>query len=407
MMSWRYSILLVLLGVSVAVADDELRLLGGKTSSGALVSISEREIVFKAGAETIKSPLSQVLDVSLRDIKGIPPGTNYSDVKLLDDTVLHCSKVVLKGASAELTLVSGTTFKLPVNHIVWMVHEAHNAGLVKKWEDVLSHKVKRDRIVILRDGDLNALEGTLGEVDAEGETVKFRPEGGEPIPARLERLHGLIYYRPESPTETPTCRVFDTLGNSMAAVKVGFDGKTFTLATTFGGKITLPWDAVAKLDFNLGRLTFLSDIEPAKTVEKSGVGLVTHYRKDTNLDGDPIILDKEYKKGLSLHAHSELEYNLAGKYKDFKAILGVDARTGTDSQVRVSILCDGEKRAEAQRSPGGLWKIKLGDKEVTAQGVYSLSLNIKEVQTLRIVVSSRNFLDLYDHVTLAEARVSQ
>ena len=80
-------------------------------------------------------------------------------------------------------------------------------------------------------------------------------------------------------------------------------------------------EQLAKLDFNIGKLTYLSDLEPAKVVERSGIGLITHYRKDTNLDGEPILLEKQHAKGLSLHAvHPELFYNLAGKYRDFKRI---------------------------------------------------------------------------------------
>ncbi len=69
-------------------------------------------------------------------------------------------------------------------------------------------------------------------------------------------------------------------------------------------------ETVARLDFNIGKLTFLSDLEPAKVVERSGIGLITHYRKDANLDGEPILLEKQHAKGLSLHAHTELSYQL-------------------------------------------------------------------------------------------------
>ena len=43
----------------------------------------------------------------------------------------------------------------------------------------------------------------------------------------------------------------------------------------------------------------------------------------------------------------------------------------------------------------------------TAKSPKEIALNVKDVTTLRIVVSSRNFLDLHDHATLADARVSQ
>jgi hypothetical protein len=133
-------------------------------------------------------------------------------------------------------------------------------------------------------------------------------------------------------------------------------------------------------------------MQPAKVIERSGIGLVNRYRKDVNLDGEPILLDKQYVKGLSLHAHTELEYKLGGKYKEFKAILGVDGRSGADSQAKVTIYCDGAEQFS---------------EIVSAKKIRPVAINVKDVGVLKIVVSSRNFLDLHDHATLAEARVSQ
>ena len=70
----------------------------------------------------------------------------------------------------------------------------------------------------------------------------------------------------------------------------------------------------------------------------------------------------------------------------------MDARTGGESQAEVVILCDGEKRFS---------------QEVTAGAIRPVAVNVKDVSTLRIVVRSKNPLDLHDHVTFADARVSQ
>ena len=70
----------------------------------------------------------------------------------------------------------------------------------------------------------------------------------------------------------------------------------------------------------------------------------------------------------------------------------VQVRQVTDSKPLVTIYCDGDKRFS---------------QVVTAKGTQPVALNVKDVTTLRIVVSSRNLLDLHDHVTLADARVSQ
>lgn len=382
----------VLLLLASVGFSDELRTLGGKTVKGKLTSVNESQITLSTDAGAVATPLTQVLAVDLQPVKGIPAGAKYTDVRLLDDTLLHCSDVALKGDQAELTLLSGVKVGLPLNFVVSVVRDAQDAELKKKFDALAARKVRRDRVFILRDGELNPIDGTLGQADAKGQTIQFKLEGGKTIDVSLPKVHGLAFFRAEAAQETPVCKVFDSQGNSLMAVKLAHDGGDFALTTTFGAKINLAKEAIARLDFNLGRLTFLSDLEPTRVVERSGVGLVTKYRKDANLDGEPIILDKSYPKGLSLHAHTELEYNLGGKYKEFKAVLGVDARTGAESQPVVSVYCDG---------------VKQFSETITPKDVRPVALNVKDVQTLRIVVGSRNFLDLHDHATLADARVSQ
>lgn len=374
------------------LSAEELRTLAGKTVAGTLLSIGDSEIVIDSKDGPVTTPLSQTLALDLAPVKTIAADAKYIDVRLIDDTVLHCQDVRFQANSAQLTLLSGMTLKLPLAAITSFVREAEKPALRKKFDEVATQKVRSDRIVILRDGLLNPLEGTLGDIDPQGKTIQFKRDGADPIPIQIERLFGMVFFRPEGPSETPICKVHDREGNILTVAKVHFKDKMWELKTTFGETLAMPQGAIAKLDFNMGKLTYLSDLEPARVIERSAIGLLVKHRKDTNLDGEAILLDRRYGKGLSMHAHTELEYDLAGKYKDLKGILGVDVRTGSDSQPIVTIYCDGEKRFS---------------ETITAKSVRPLSLNVKDVGTLKIVVSSRNELDLHDHVTFAEARVSQ
>jgi hypothetical protein len=381
--------LLVSLGL---LSADELRTLTAKNLTGTLTTIADGKVILDTPDGPVTTPLAQVLAIDLQPAKGIPSGAQFTDVRLIDDTVLHCQEIRFEGESVSLKLLSGTALKLPVASIHWLVRGAEDGALRKKFEEMAAQRKRQDRVIILSDRRLNPLEGALGDVSADGKTIKFKREGVDAINVQIERLHGIIFYRPEGPAESPTCKVYDQTGNVIAAVKVAYQDKVWQLTTTFGAKLPLPEGAVAKLDFNMGKLTYLSDIEPTKVIERSGIGLVVKHKKDANLDGEPILLDRRYDKGLSMHAHTELEFNLGGKYKDLKGMLGIDTRTGADSQPLVSIYCDGEKRFS---------------ETITPKSSRPINLKVKDVGTLKIVVSSRNELDLHDHVTFAEARVSQ
>jgi hypothetical protein len=237
-------------------------------------------------------------------------------------------------------------------------------------------------------------------VDPSGKKIQFRVESGNIIPANLDNLRGLIFYRTAAPAEAPVCTVYDADGDTLAAAKVALEGGKFVVTTAAGAKLAFEPQALARLDYNLGKLTYLSDLEPAKVVERLYGDPLAHYRRDTNLDGQPLVLEtRQHAKGLAVHAYTELEYNLAGKYKEFKAVLGVDRRGEADSQslVRalVTIECDGEKRFS---------------RVITAKALEPVALNVRDVSRLRIIVQSAdasNVLGSYDYVALADARVSQ
>ncbi|MCI0639997.1 MAG: NPCBM/NEW2 domain-containing protein [Gemmataceae bacterium] len=395
----------LLLVSAVLASADELRTLGGKQISGTLTSITDTEVILKTADGEVKTPLSQILALDVRKAKDIAPDAKVSAVRLLDDTVLQCQSVKFLGNDVALSLYSGVTLKLPLQNVVWILHDAQDAAIKKRFDEMLAEKVRRDRIVILREGVLNSLDGTLGEVDAKGTTVQFKRDGTEAIGVLFERLHGLIFFRNESVAEQPICRVYDEFGNMLIATKLGFASGNLTVSTSFGAKVTLGYASLAKLDFNLGRLTFLSDLEPAKltyTVKGYRPGYIPLLAKNTNIDGEPIVIqDKKYDKGVSLPSNSDVQFNLGGKYKEFKAILGVSAisqldATKVQSNAVVTVYCDGEK---------------VFSHQVSAKEPKAISLSVKDAKTLRITVTSRNLLGamlgLHDHATLAEARVSQ
>lgn len=380
----------LLVAASPTMAD-ELRLLAGKSVSGELRSVDGKQVVFETAEGEVTTPLSQVLSVQFAAAKPIPADAKYSDIHLIDDTVLHCRDVRFSGTNVTLTLLSGTKIQLPLSAVASFVRDADNATLRKKFQALATQKIRGDRVVILRDGELSPLDGTLGDVDAQGKTIQFKREGVD-VAVQIDRLHGMVFFRPEGSSETPIAKVSDRDGNLLTVSRLGFENKTWSLKTTFGADLTLPVESVALLDFNLGKLTYLSDLAPSRVLERSLIGLVVKHRRDANLDGEPILMDRRYAKGLSMHAHTELEYDLGGKYKDLKGTLGVDTRTGPESRPIVTIYCDGEKRFS---------------ETITAGKIRPINLNVKDVATLKIVVSSQNEFDLHDHVTFAEARVSQ
>lgn len=379
----------------------EVRTLTGQTIKGNLDSISEKELVI-GGNGPVK--MDQVVDLVFSGNQ-LQPGDRFADVELTDGSLLHCSQFTLKGNKVELKLVQGVEIKdLPLGTISYLLNDAHDAKNREEWQKLLSKRGKGDVLAIkAADGVVNPLEGTLGEGDAQGETIEFETSTGKKAKPRLDRIHGMAFLRRPNEDVAPTlCKAQDLSRDLLVVAKLAMTENGYTLTTVAGVKAEFPLKSFTRWDFSKGKLTYLSDLEPRPS-ESSNVDFVEHYRRDKNLDGEPIRLPQKnqdgvtslqlFPKGLSLHAYTELLYDIGGDYKEFKAILGVDPKVPGDSHVKITIEGDGKELLTQEMSR------KDEPKPIT--------LDVKNVKQLRIVVASAGLLDLGNHVTLADAKVSK
>jgi hypothetical protein len=386
--------LLALILLPSLAAADQLRTLDGKTLEGSVVSLDDKEIVFQAAdGGTTKHTLDTVLGLELRPVIGLG-GKAFAEVRLVDDTILRCREANLKGKELGVVLHSGQEFRVPLTSVLTILQGAEDVRVRKAFESVANSGAKRDRVVIVSGDAVNDLEGTLGSADDKGEKIAFKTTDGDDLQVPLSKLRGIIFYRDTPANLQPICMIYDVDGNAIVANKVTSTGDKLTVSTTIPNvTLTLSQANVARFDYNMGKLTFLSDLAPSKIIEDSAVGLIVTHRKDVNLDGEPLQLGPQtYKKGLSLHAHTELEYDLKGRYRKFTAVLGVDPREGGDSKATVTIEVDGRTKFS---------------KVVTMDQTENLDIDVSKAKTIRIIVTSSNFLDLHDHVTIANPKVTQ
>jgi hypothetical protein len=395
MTRFRFTWIFILLLCAAPAWSDDLTTITGKGNlSGALEKITDADIVLKSDDKQVPTPLAQVLDLKLRDARKVPAAETYLEVHLADESLLRCSRVTLGNKEAQLVLTTGVAVKVPMPAILTVLRDAQEGALKSQFDKLKRDKKRTDRIFARGAGGLNPIAGALGAVDEAKQTIKFRPEGKDEIELGLEKLQGLQFAAIDVPAAAALCKVIDLDGNVLVASKLSYDAGQATVTTPYGHKVAIENKLLAKLDFNFGRLTFLSDLD-ARIPESVLLGGFSPVRKDANLDGNPIMLqDKKYDKGLSMYAGAEVEYALSGKYKKLSALLGVDSRIAEEGQgeVTLKIYCDNEE--------------KFSQKVSTAAPV-PINLNIQDVFLLRIVVVGSNFTNYSGHATLANAQVSQ
>jgi hypothetical protein len=397
----------LLVCASFGLADPvKVKTLAGKELRGELIKLDDKEITVrvkekdKDGKEKeveVKTPLVEVLDVDLQPV-AIPAGSKYVDVELVDGSLLHCAQFALKNSDADLKLLAGQDVKVPLNAISYVLNNAHDRVIRDHWKQIVAKQGTRDLIAVKKADSINTLEGTLGEGDAQGNTIGFElKDGDQKARVKLERLHGMAFYRKrEGNLEDPLCKLIDTSGNVLVITKItpGAAG-SYTFTTGSGVKIEYPGALLARLDFSKGKLTYLSDLEPAKVTESSTLEGTDHVKRDKNLDGGPMRINGvTYTKGLAVPATTEMIYNIGGDYKSFKAVVGFDDQVGGDSNVSILVEGDGKEIYKAD--------LKRADKKKI-----DLNLDVKNVKNLRIVVKSADLLDLGYHVNFADAKVSK
>jgi hypothetical protein len=371
----------------------KLRTLAGKTVEGELVNLSSKEVVVRSGEGPVAMPLAEVLDLEVQP-SGAAPAAAYADVELTDGSRLHCAQFTLKGSHVEMKLVGGTEVRAPLAAVSYVLQNAQDAKTREEWQGVLAGRGNQDLLAIRSDEKLNTLAGTFGAGDDEGATIEFETTGGVKRRVALAKLHGMSFLRtPAADAPAAVCRVHDTSKNLLAAADLTLGEGGFAVKSPAGAQATYPVNQVHRLDFSQGKLAYLSDLEP-KVVERSAIDWVDHYRRDKGLDGGPLRLGKDaYSKGLALHAYAELTYDLGGRYKEFKAVAGVDPQVGGETNAKLVIEGDGRP----------LYNSVL-TRKAEAQPV---TLNVSGVKQLRIVVSSDRLLGLGDHVNLVDAKVSK
>ena len=398
----RAALLALLVGFAAAPAA-ELHTLKGDVLKGELESITDKEIVLTDGGKRIATPLADVLKL---EFPAVTPakieGSKYADVELTDGSLLHCKAWSIKDKQVELKTLAGQEIKLPLTAIANILVNAGDEKHRKDWTERVARKRRRDVVAILNEGTVNPVEGTLGAADAEGKTIEFQSVNGRKRDLILANLHGLIFQRELDPQAPPVlCKLYDNHQDVLMVSRVTQTPAGLTVATPAGAKIDVAKELIAKLDYTLDKIAFLSRLDPVKVVQTSNFDFIDTYRRDKNLDNGPLRVHGEsYSLGLALHAHTELEYDIKGDYREFHAIAGIDQGVGGVGGPVVLVI-EGVIDGQAKE----LYKKTFTRKDEKKDG--TISLNIKDVQKLRLIVRTGDMFDNGKHLDLVNAKVQK
>lgn len=306
-------------------------------------------------------------------------------------------RVRLREVTADSVLVStawGDQLQVPIVRALGLqLLPGPSAEGLDRFRSALSAPGPQDQALLTtRDNKITPIRGTL---EALGTAELQWQYEGESRKVKLDRLVGVVFAR--HPGETAPAGLQQTFhfrnGDRLRARWKSLDGERCGVELSWGNSVSLPLAELHAIDFHGGRLTYLSDLEPAAVEEVPYFGRVMQMRRDTTFTGAPLKLaETEYRKGLAMHSRCAVTYALDGQYDLFRAVLGFDPSGREMGDVECRVLLDGKRLFE--RAP-----YRGGDPPVPVE------ISVRDGEQLTLEVDFGAFEDIGDRLLWADAKL--
>jgi hypothetical protein len=408
----RGSFVLTLFFLASAATADDLTTGAGKKLTGTLVAVDKDGVSFKVGDAPLKVSGKEIVLIDLgRRPLPLAKDVKFVEVELTDGSRFRCGRFGIDGKKFQLELLPGPkdapppSFDLPLSAVFYAMRNADDAKARDEWKKLLGGRGKRDMYVTKQQDGLTYVQGTMIEGTSKGTKVVFEREDASKEELLLSRATGGLVFAQAQPAQVAAtlCRVNDVFGNTLVAQSVEMAGSGMKVTTVSGVVVQYPsLQSVMSLDYAHGNVAYLSDLLPkvespelpadeaSKTLNVKAAYLVDKAPANAPLKLDGI----EYPKGLWVPSDTVLTYTLGGDYRELKATIGILDQTG-DSAAEVTVTIEADGRvlfAEA---------IRRKDKP---KGV---TLDVKNVKSLRIQVDGANAFFNGSQAVLADARVQK
>jgi hypothetical protein len=388
----------------LALPQFEVQTLDGRVVQGPLVQLSAEQITVETPEGKREFPTKDLLSAVAKGL----PNTQLPHTAILvlaDGSRITAIDFEAENGTAKIKLSAEASVELPVKAIrsVRFVDANEDASaLDSQWTELGNSSPSGDLLVIRKKGTIDSTDGIVGDITHE--TISFTLDGDK-IDVKRPKIEGIVFAQ-TGVAEFPEgiCTVSSASGSRYMASDIELNGDQLQITTPAGFKTLLAMDSVSHLDYSSGKIAYLSDLEaetfsyepffaPAKTV--SVLGKFYNLRRDSGLENKPLKLDGQtYRKGLALHSRSVVSYRLPGKFRLFKAIVGIDdAARDRGGDVALEIKGDGKS----------LWKMNVRSSEAA----HALELDISGIKRLEIVADFGERQDIADHLDLCDAKVTK
>ena len=174
---------------------------------------------------------------------------------------------------------------------------------------------------------------------------------------------------------------------------------TLGISSITGFPAYLPETEMVAFTVLNGKATYLNELKPKRIKSEPYLSMTWPHKLNRSSKGNPLRVDTKtgiqtFDRGLGTHAKTTLEYDLAGKYRRFEAVVGLDATTSRKGRVPVRILVDGKPQM-----------IEALNELRAELGPIEISVEVSNAKSLTLVVDFGPEGDASSDMNWCEARL--
>ena len=260
--------------------------------------------------------------------------------------------------------------------------------------EVAADEGPAEDVLLLASGDRAA--GIVKRLDAGRLELDHRALGKR-VTVDLHDVIGLRFARLGAPAaaEKFVTAIVETRDGSRFSGKLVAAGSEKLRISWCGQELSVPTREISRVSFRGGRLSWLSEMEPAAEKAQPLLGPAFKAARDRTTGGRALIVaGRTFRRGVAVRSRSELTWKLDGAYAAFESFIGIDDESGAggEGSVRFRVLVDGVEKYASPVVRGG-------------EPARFVRVDLAGAKEITLRVEEADEMDLADHADWAEARL--
>jgi hypothetical protein len=384
---------------TISAATDTVILIDGKKMQAKVASIDSNGLL---GGEGLPAniPLSEVREIS-RTISLNEPAV-HRVLYLYGGGHLIVKQVTLEDEKCVAHLISGTKLALPMSAVAGVrilddpkkIGELQNSSDLREAASDPEETGTKDLLFVISTADdrppkVQRASGVFEKLTAD--KVEFVWKDKRRVISR-DKVFGFALAQVSDPPDLSGHVSVSLVDGSQiwCLINEFKDGK-LSIQLPAGVDLSLPWNEVVRLDVRNDRLVFLSDLVPTQVNQQSLVAFPRKWRKNLNVLGQPLEVDKEkFTKGIGVQPRTSLTFSRPDGFDVLAATIGIDAAAKGRGDCEFVVLA-GDKELARKRVRGSDSAIKL-------------HVPIADHEKITLLVEAGEDLDLSDYANWCDIR---